>query len=108
MLASGPRGAPTCTSRRRRNTCRPGAVEAGSNVSKWCNKGFNQLIEDAKRITDVPARTNLYEKAQKIFKDEAPWATIAHSTIFRAMSKKVKGYKIDPLGGDIFANVTLE
>jgi len=84
------------------------AVTAGSNVAKWCNDDFNKLIEDAKRISDRKERTRLYEKAQLIFKDKAPWVTIAHSTIFRAMSKRVKGYKIDPLGGDNFSKVILE
>ena len=53
-------------------------------------------------------RTALYEKAQQIFKYQAPWATIAHSVIFRAMRNNVKGYKIDPLGGDNFAHTYKE
>ena len=63
------------------------SVKAGSNVSKWCNKDFNKLITQAKTITNIKKRTQLYEKAQKIFRKEVPWAPIAHSTIYRAMSK---------------------
>ncbi len=44
-------------------------------------------------------RTELYEKAQVIFKEEAPWVTVAHSAVFMPMRKKVTGYKVDPLGG---------
>ena len=45
---------------------------------------------------------------QKIFNKELPWAPIAHSKVFRTMSTKVKGYKIDPFGGDIFSKVDLQ
>ncbi|MCO4794576.1 MAG: ABC transporter substrate-binding protein [Bacteriovoracaceae bacterium] len=84
------------------------SVKAGSNVARWCDKKFNKLITDAKRITSTKQRTKLYQRAQKIFRSEVPWAPIAHSTIYRAMSKNVKGYKIDPLGGDIFSKVELK
>ncbi len=84
------------------------AVEAGSNYARWCNKDFESLVVKAKRVTDLEERTALYEKAQAIFKEQAPWVPIAHSIIFRAMSNKVKGYKIDPLGGDIFKTVELK
>ncbi len=77
-------------------------VEAGSNLARWCNKDFESLIEKAKLSTNVEERTKLYEKAQEIFHKDAPWVPIAHSTIFRAMSSNVEGYKIDPLGHDIF------
>jgi dipeptide transport system substrate-binding protein len=83
------------------------AVEAGSNYARWCNKEFNNVVAKAKRTPDVKARSKLYEKAQEIFKLEAPWVPVAHSVIFRAMSNKVSGYKIDPLGGDIFHYVDL-
>ncbi len=84
------------------------SVKAGSNVSKWCNKDFNKLITRAKTITSQKERTKLYKTAQRVFRKEVPWAPIAHSTIYRAMSKNVIGYKIDPLGGDIFRAVDLK
>ncbi len=85
-----------------------GAVENGSNYSKWCEKTFNKLVSDAKVQTDMKKRAELYKKAQAVFKEQAPWATIAHSTVFKAMAKNVKGYKIDPLGHDTFTHVILE
>lgn len=77
-------------------------VEAGSNLARWCNKDFEALISKAKLSTDREERTKLYKKAQEIFHRESPWVPLAHSTIFRAMSSDVEGYKIDPLGHDIF------
>ncbi len=78
------------------------SVETGSNLARWCNEKFNTLIDQAKRVTDIGKRSELYEEAQTIFTKEVPWAPIAHSIIYRGMRKNVKGYKIDPLGGDIF------
>jgi len=82
-------------------SARPG----GQNIAKWCNKDFSDLIDQAAQINDVKKRTALYEKAQVIFHEEAPWFPIAHSTVYVPMSKKVTGYKVHPLGTHIFEGV---
>jgi dipeptide transport system substrate-binding protein len=79
----------------------------GGNVAAWCNKDFDALVKKATLTSDVAERTKLYEQAQVIFKDQAPWDTIAHSLVFMPMSKKVSGYVMDPLGSHIFSNVDL-
>lgn len=85
-----------------------GAIKSGGNYSKWCDKKFDKLVTDAKLTTDVKARTKMYMEAQKVFKEEAPWVTIAHSTVFRAMAKNIKGYRIHPLGQDYLGLITVE
>jgi dipeptide transport system substrate-binding protein len=80
-------------------------VAAGSNVAKWCHQPFNKLIEQAKITSDQKKRSKLYQKAQVIFKAQAPWVTLAHAKIYRAMRKNITGYIVDPLGGDIFRTV---
>lgn len=84
------------------------AANGGSNYAKWCHKKFNQLVTDAKKHSDLETRSSLYLKAQKIFQDEVPWVPIAHAKVFRAMAPNVTGYKISPLGGDIFTWVDLK
>jgi len=84
-----------------------GSIESGSNLARWCNQDFNKLIDDARLISDQKKRSEKYLAAQKIFDEEKPWSPIAHSMVFRAMSTKVHGYVMDPLGGDIFTNVQL-
>ena len=79
----------------------------GSNRAQWCHQPFDDLIIKAKQEPDQAKRTAMYEEAQEIFKEQAPWATIAHSIVFMPMSKKVSGYKIDPLGGHWFTGVDL-
>lgn len=83
------------------------SVPAGSNRARWCFEPFDQLVLQAKLVSDRNQRISLYQKAQKIFKEQVPWVTLAHSTVYRAMSKNVVGYKIDPFGGDYFQEVDL-
>jgi len=84
------------------------SVQAGSNVARWCHKPFNDLIQQAKQTPDLKKRTDLYKKAQTIFKAEAPWVTLAHARVYRAMSKNVTGYQIHPFGTEQFEAVDLK
>lgn len=79
-----------------------------TNRARWCNKPFDDLIKQAKLITDKAERTKLYEQAQVIFKEEAPWVTVAHSVAYQPVRKEVKNFKIDYFGGNIFQNVDIE
>jgi len=78
-----------------------------SNRAQWCYKPFDDLIQKAKTVSDKAERTKLYEEAQVVFKEQAPWATIAHSVVFKPMRKEVQNFKIDPFGGNIFYGVDL-
>jgi dipeptide transport system substrate-binding protein len=78
-----------------------------SNRAQWCNEEFDALIQKAKVLPTQAERTALYEEAQVIFKDQAPWATIAHSIVFMTMRPEVEGYVVHPLGGHIFNQVGL-
>ena len=81
---------------------------SGANRARWCHKPFDDILRQAKQISDIDERTKLYEEAQLIFKDEAPWATIAHSVVFQPVRKEVIDYRIDPFGGNKFYGVDLE
>lgn len=83
------------------------AVDNGSNRARWCDEKFNDLVTQAKFTNDINKRVQLYRKAQQRFKEEAPWVTLDNSKIFRVMSKKVVGYKLDPLARDRFYGVDL-
>ena len=85
-----------------------GAIASGSNYSMWCDQNFNKAIVEAKTTTNNKKREELYKRAQVIFKEQAPWVTIAHSRVFKAMSKNIKKYKVDPLGHDYFNELIVE
>ncbi|MBV9523286.1 MAG: ABC transporter substrate-binding protein, partial [Alphaproteobacteria bacterium] len=84
------------------------AAKDGTNRARWCFKPFEDVIDEAKRTSDMAKRTELYKKAQVIFKEEAPWLTIAHSVTNQPMRKEVVGYKINPLGDHDFYGVDLQ
>ena len=80
----------------------------GNNRAQWCYQPFEDLIQKAKITSDQAERTKLYEQAQVIFKEQAPWATIGHSLVSEPLRKEVVNYKVDPLGGHIFYGVDLK
>ena len=79
-----------------------------TNYAGWCSKPFDDLIEKGKTVTDQQERTRLYEQAQLIFKDQAPWLTLDHSTVFMPMRKNVTGFKLYPVSGYRFEHVDIE
>ncbi|MFV0383146.1 ABC transporter substrate-binding protein [Paracoccus sp. (in: a-proteobacteria)] len=83
------------------------AQPGGANRSFWCNEDFSKLLKDAKLTADPAERTSLYEQAQVIFKEQAPWFTIAHSTQYVPMSNKVSGFVMSPLGNFTFETVDI-
>jgi dipeptide transport system substrate-binding protein len=80
----------------------------GANRAMWCYQPFEDLIQKAKVVSDMAERTRLYEEAQVIFKEQAPWATIAHSIVFKPIRNEVVDFKIDPFGGHVFYGVDLK
>ena len=83
------------------------AKEGGANRAFWCDEDFSKLLKDAKITSDPAERTKLYEEAQVIFKEQAPWFTIAHSTQYVPMSNKVSGFMMSPLGDFTFDTVDI-
>ncbi|EJF95345.1 hypothetical protein MEG_00078 [Bartonella tamiae Th307] len=79
-----------------------------NNYSNWCYEPFEKLINQAKITNDQNARAKLYEEAQLIFKEQAPWLVLDHSTVYMPMSKKVTGFKIYPVAGNHFFSVDIE
>ncbi|MDX1710639.1 MAG: ABC transporter substrate-binding protein [Rhodovibrionaceae bacterium] len=84
------------------------AAKSGPNRARWCHQTFNDLLLQAKTTTDVGQRTDLYEAAQLVFKEEAPWVTIAHSVVFKPVRNEVVDFRIDPFGGHVFYGVDLK
>ena len=79
-----------------------------SNRAEWCNTAFDKAVLDARKVADPGERVKLYETAQHIFADEAPWLTIAHTKVSVPVAKSVKNYVVDPLGRHDFESVDVE
>ena len=83
------------------------SVGTSGNIAAWCYKPFDDLVKQAVATSDEAERAKLYEQAQTIFKEQAPWFTIAHSIVTVPMLKNVMGYKMDPLGSHRFDGVDI-
>ena len=84
------------------------AVKGGGNGARWCNRDFDALITKAATLPQQAERAKLYAKAQVIFKEEAPWITIAHSVRFEPVRNEVIGYKMDATAHHYFDGVDLK
>ncbi|MBX3621080.1 MAG: ABC transporter substrate-binding protein [Rhizobacter sp.] len=84
------------------------AAVGGSNYGQWCNAEFDGLIKRAKQTTVQAERVKLYEKAQEVFKREAPWVPLAHSVVYQPTLKRVQGFKMSPFGTTQFYGVSLK
>ena len=84
------------------------AVKGGGNYARWCNKDFEQLIQNATKTPKQADRAKFYEKAQEVFKEEAPWITIAHSVRFTPVRKEVLNFKMDSTAHHYFDKVEMK
>jgi dipeptide transport system substrate-binding protein len=76
-----------------------------NNRAQWCFQPFEDLIQEAKTTFAQNERKPLYDQAQVIFKEQAPWATIATSVKTMPMRKSVTGFVQDPVGIHRFVGV---
>ncbi len=83
------------------------AAKSGS-ITKWCNKEYDDLITKAATISDVKERTKLYEQAQVVMHNDAPYLFIAHSVVFLPMRANVTGVKIQAVGSQNFFTADLK
>jgi dipeptide transport system substrate-binding protein len=88
--------------------CASAQSASGSNIAKWCYKPFDDLVTKAKVVTNQAERTKLYEEAQKIFKEQAPWFTVAHAVQLKPVRKEVVDFKLSPFGRHTFYGVDIK
>jgi dipeptide transport system substrate-binding protein len=83
------------------------AVRSGGNTARWCNTGFEALVQKAKLSTNQAERGKLYEQAQLIVHEEAPWIPLAHSLTHTPIRKQVIGFKMSAFALHDFSKVDL-
>jgi dipeptide transport system substrate-binding protein len=84
------------------------AQPGGGNTAKWCYQPYDDLVVKAKSISSQDERAKLYRQAQVIFKEQAPWFTIAHAVQLKPMRKEVIDYKLSPFGRHTFYGVDIK
>jgi dipeptide transport system substrate-binding protein len=84
------------------------AAKGGGNTARWCNPEFEKLYQKTKVATGQAERAQLFEQAQVIFHEEAPWVPIAHGALFVPMRKGVTGVIADPGSAHDFRGANLK
>lgn len=88
--------------------CASAKSASGSNISKFCYQPYEDLVLKAKSATKQSERDALYKKAQVIFKEQAPWFTIAHAVQLKPVRKEVVDFKLSPFGRHTFYGVDIK
>ncbi|CAN7189328.1 ABC transporter substrate-binding protein [Variovorax paradoxus] len=88
--------------------CASAKSASGSNISKFCYQPYEDLVLKAKSATKQAERDALYKKAQVIFKEQAPWFTIAHAVQLKPVRKEVVDFKLSPFGRHTFYGVDIK
>src|SRR6266540_232491 len=66
------------------------------NDTKYSNADVDQLLEQARSEKDPSARLGLYQQAEEIIVQDAPWIPLSHSKASVLIKPYVQGYVIPP------------
>lgn len=78
---------------------------SGSNRTFWCNKHYDDIIQQALKTNNIPKRKQYYTQAMALISEEIPLIPIAHSKRYQARGKDIIGKIISPFGGISFYQV---
>jgi len=76
------------------------SIKTGSNAARWCDKGYDDLVQKAKLTSSPAERAKLYGQAQEIFYQQAPWIALANGKTFYATRSNITGYSVSLMGSD--------
>ena len=68
-----------------------------NNSARHLNPEFEKLIQQGRETTDQAKRAQIYEKANEILHDDAPWIFINYTNQVRASRATMKGFLLNPL-----------
>ncbi|MET0542794.1 MAG: ABC transporter substrate-binding protein [Variovorax sp.] len=88
--------------------CASAQSASGSNVAKFCYQPYEELVLKAKNVPKQADRDALYKKAQVVFKEQAPWFTIAHAVQLKPVRNEVIDFKLSPFGRHAFYGVDIK
>lgn len=77
----------------------------GMNLTHWCNKDFDSLLNLALETYEPRFRLNLYKQIQNIVNQNVPVIPIAHGRQFKAYNNSLTGFSISPFHVQPFNHV---
>lgn len=73
-----------------------------NNAAGYSNPAFDELLAEGLRETDQATRAEIYQEAQQIIVDDAPWIPLYTSNTYEGMHMRVQGFR-HSLSGSIKA-----
>ncbi|MEY8393574.1 ABC transporter substrate-binding protein [Lachnospiraceae bacterium 45-P1] len=80
----------------------------GYNTAFWNNEEFNQLLDDALKMSDTKEIADAYAKAQAIAWEECPWIFLGNDNTINAYKTYVTGLQYKPGGVMVFRTIGLD
>jgi peptide/nickel transport system substrate-binding protein/oligopeptide transport system substrate-binding protein len=68
------------------------------NYDRYCNREFEKLIDEARRLVDMEARLPLYRQAEAIAMEDAVWLPVYYYGEEALVKPYVKGFVLSPQG----------
>jgi peptide/nickel transport system substrate-binding protein len=68
-----------------------------NNHARHHNPEYDRLMVQGRQVADPARRAQIYEQANKILHDDAPWIFMNHTNQVRAARANVKGFLLNPL-----------
>ena len=84
------------------------AEKPAGNIAFYKSDEMQSVLEQARTSTDMEQRISLYQKAQRIFHNDAPWVPLAHAQRVLVVNKKVKNLKLHPLNWKYLRQIWIE
>ena len=83
------------------------SAEGGFNYAGWENKDVDELLQQARAITNEEQRRALYWRFQEIFAEEVPSLPLFYPVYTYGVNTRVQNVQIGPLNrpADRFANL---
>ncbi|MBF2051930.1 MAG: ABC transporter substrate-binding protein [Candidatus Sericytochromatia bacterium] len=78
------------------------------NVSRYSNPAFDALVDKARNLTDWEQRKPLYQQAESMIVEDAPWIFLYTNIEYKLVQPYVKGQQMHPLIRNELAMVKLE
>ncbi|OIP21819.1 hypothetical protein AUK22_11215 [bacterium CG2_30_54_10] len=73
-------------------------VGPGGNFTRYSNPQVDEVLEKARFEIDPKRRNTLYQRAEQMILDEAPWVVVFHYTTHVIVQPYVHGLKLTPMG----------
>ena len=90
------------------STQTPDKSDAGQNYSGWENSEADDLLQQARRTTDLAQRANLYRQFQMIFMEDVPAVVLYYPVYTYGIDQRLRGVQLAPLldPSDRFRNIS--